>query len=72
MTSIVTITLKDGRSFSERTTTFMGTPDQPMTQEQLREKFLMLTREFGEANMAAMFDRLQTLQDQKSIEWIGV
>ena len=72
MTSVVTITLKDGRSFSERTTTFMGTPEQPMTQDQLREKFLMLTREFGEANMATMFDRLQNLQDQKSIEWIGV
>jgi 2-methylcitrate dehydratase PrpD len=71
MTSIVTISLKDGRSVSRRTTAFTGTPERPLGQEELREKFLMLTRQFGEADMARTFARLQNLENEKSVDWIG-
>ncbi len=71
MTSIVTIALKDGRSLSRRTTAFAGTPERPLGQEELREKFLMLTRQFGEAGMARAFARLQNLENEKTVDWIG-
>lgn len=71
MTSVVTIALKDGRSVSRRTTAFAGTPERPLGQEQLREKFLMLTRQFGESDMARAFARLQNLENEQTLDWIG-
>ena len=71
MTSLVTITLKDGRSFNQRTTAFAGTPERPLTVAQLKEKFLMLTHDFGEPGMTRAFNRLQNLESEKTLEWIG-
>ncbi len=71
MTSIVTIKLKDGREFSQRTTTFMGTPEMPMDVVGLKQKFLMLTKDFGTAHMTEIFNRLQALETQSDVQWIG-
>ena len=71
MTSVVTITLKDGRQHQIRTTAFSGTPEKPLSQADLRDKFLMLTRQFGEAGMARVFARLQDLENEKDLSWIG-
>jgi len=71
MTSLVTITLKDGRSFSKRTSYFTGTPESPMHPAELREKFTMLTQRYNGKAMTRMFDRLQNLESEKSLDWIG-
>jgi 2-methylcitrate dehydratase PrpD len=71
MTSIVTIKLKDGRNVSQRTTTFMGTPEMPMNEVALKEKFLMLTKDFGIAHMTDIFMLLQSLEKQPDVMWIG-
>jgi 2-methylcitrate dehydratase PrpD len=71
MTSVVAITLKDGRTVSRRTSAFMGTPERPLGQLELREKFLLLTRLFGETPMARVFARLQELETESSLDWIG-
>ncbi len=71
MTSVVTITLKDGRVLSQRTTAFMGTPENPMDQAALKQKFLMLTKDFGEEHMTQVFEKMQNLELQKNVEWLG-
>jgi hypothetical protein len=38
----------------------------------LREKFLMLTRHCTADDMGEMFDRLQDLEHEPNLDWIGV
>jgi len=71
LTSTVSITLKDGRTFTRRATAFKGTPERPFSQDELREKFLLLTRQYGEADMTRVFQRLQNLESEKSLDWVG-
>ena len=42
------------------------------TDDELREKFLMLTRHCSADEMGEMFDRLQNLEQQADLDWIGV
>ena len=51
---------------------FKGTPEQPLDRAELREKFLTLTRHCGADDMGRMFDRLQNLEDERDLDWIGV
>jgi 2-methylcitrate dehydratase PrpD len=71
LTTTVTIALKDGRTFTRRATDFIGTPERPLGQDELREKFLLLTKKFGETEMARVFRRLQNLELETSLDWIG-
>jgi len=71
MTSDLTITLKDGRSLNQRTTFFTGTPERPLDRAALEEKFLLLTRQLGEAKMRRNFARLQALEKEADLAWIG-
>ena len=71
ITTTVTITLKDGRSFTRRATDFMGTPERPLGRNELREKFLLTTGKFGEAQMSRVFDRLQNLEAETALDWVG-
>jgi 2-methylcitrate dehydratase PrpD len=68
----VAVTLKDGRALSRTVAGFKGTPEQPLTPAELRDKFLLLTQHCGERRMAAMFDRLQTLEAEPSLDWIAL
>jgi 2-methylcitrate dehydratase PrpD len=68
----VTVTLKDGRVLTRTVAGFKGTPEQPLTRAELREKFLLLTRPCGEPAMAAMFERLQNLESETALDWIAV
>jgi 2-methylcitrate dehydratase PrpD len=72
LAAVVTVTLKDGRVLTRSVTDFKGTPEQPLDQAELREKFLMLTRHCGADDMAEMFDRLQSLELESDLDWIGV
>ena len=67
--STVTITTKDGRELSRRVEAFMGTPARPFDRTAMREKFLMLTGQRPGAER--MLERLQNLEQEDSLEWLG-
>jgi 2-methylcitrate dehydratase PrpD len=72
LAATVTITLQDGRVLTRSVADFKGTPEQPLEQDELRDKFLMLTRHCAADDMDGMFDRLQDLENEPSLDWIGV
>jgi len=71
LTTTVTIALKDGRSFTRRATDFMGTPERPLGRAELREKFLLTAGGSHGGEMARVFDRLQSLESEKDLGWVG-
>jgi 2-methylcitrate dehydratase PrpD len=72
LTATVTVRLKDGREFSRKVTSFKGTPERPLAQPDLKEKFLMLTKRLDRAKTEALFDRLQNIENEKSLDWLSV
>ena len=62
--SRVTVYLKDGRELARECETFKGTPDQPLTREELRRKFMLLTADMGEAAAARLCDRLERIDTE--------
>ena len=71
LTSVVAVTLKDGRTFTKRVTEFSGTPARPLDRAGLQEKFMLLTKRFPRADMQRLFDRLQNLENEKTLDWIS-
>jgi 2-methylcitrate dehydratase PrpD len=69
--SIVTVQLKNGRSVSTSVEEFDGTPARPLDQSALRDKFMTLTRARYGATAAELFDRLQGLENEADLSWIG-
>jgi 2-methylcitrate dehydratase PrpD len=66
MGSTVAITLADGRRFERRAENGMLEPGE------LLDKFLRLTRgALGESGAMALFERLQRLQDEENLSWLG-
>ena len=72
LTSIVAVTLKDGRTLTRTVTDFRGTPGRPLDQAGMREKFLLLSKRFPRAAMERLFDRLQNLETERTLEWLHV
>jgi len=72
LASTVTVTLNDGRSLTRRVTDFSGTPARPLDRAGLREKFMLLTKHFPPADMSRLFDRLQNIETEKSLDWLTV
>ena len=72
LAAAITLTLQDGRVLSRSVTAFKGTPEQPLEQGELREKFLLLTRHCRVADMEEMFTRLADLENQRDLDWLGV
>jgi 2-methylcitrate dehydratase PrpD len=70
--STVTVTLKDGRALTRRVDSFKGTPEQPLDRGEMREKFLLLTRHCDGKAMERLFERLQNLEAERSLDWIKV
>jgi 2-methylcitrate dehydratase PrpD len=69
--SIVTIHLKDGRTLTREIEEFDGTPARPLDPAALRDKFTTLTRVRYGAEAAGSFERLQHLEDETDLDWIG-
>jgi 2-methylcitrate dehydratase PrpD len=67
--STVTVTTTDGREFTRCVEAFKGTPARPFERADMREKFLMLTKKHP--NAEKMFERLQRLEDEDSLDWLG-
>ena len=72
LASTVSVTLKDGRVLQRRVDSFKGTPEQPLGRDAMREKFLLLTRHCDGKAMARLFERLQSIEDEKSLDWVKV
>src|SRR6266704_3943153 len=70
--SRVTLTMRDGQMRSLEVTDFKGTPDNPLNAGELRDKVMLLTRDYNAAAMTAMFHRLQQIEDEASLDWICV
>jgi len=68
----VTIKLKDGREVTRTVTSFKGTPKRPLDRAELREKFLLLTQHLGRDRMSPLFDRLQAIEGEKTLDWLNV
>jgi 2-methylcitrate dehydratase PrpD len=65
----VTIVTRDGRTLSRRVEAFKGAPASPFERPDMREKFLMLTRRVADAER--MFERLQRLEEEDRLDWLG-
>ena len=67
MASTVTITLADGRRLQGHAENGILKPGE------LEDKFLRLTRRtLGEPGAAALFERLQRLENEADLSWLGV
>jgi 2-methylcitrate dehydratase PrpD len=69
--SIVSIQLKDGRSLTREVEEFNGTPAKPLNRNQLRDKFATLARARYGTQAVALFERLQSLESETDLGWIG-
>ena len=72
LASTVTVTLKDGRALTKRVDDFKGTPNSPLDRAEMREKFLLLTRHCDRAAMERLFERIQNLEDERTLDWMKV
>jgi 2-methylcitrate dehydratase PrpD len=69
--SIVTVQLKNGRLLSKEVEEFNGTPARPLDRAELKDKFMTLTRARYGAAAAELFERLQGLENEVELGWIG-
>jgi 2-methylcitrate dehydratase PrpD len=69
LASTVTVRLKDGRVVTRRVAEFKGSPANPLDDNELREKFMFLTRRHNAA--ASLFERLIDLEREHDLDWIG-
>jgi 2-methylcitrate dehydratase PrpD len=65
----VTVVMADGGEFTRRVEAFRGAPARPFERADMRDKFLMLTRRLPGAEK--VFDRLQRLEDEPNLDWLG-
>ena len=69
--SIVTVRFKNGRSIAREVEEFDGTPSRPTNRVKLRNKFMMLMGAPNTARAAELFERLQNLENDADIRWLG-
>ena len=69
--SIVTVLLKDGRSFRKEVEEFNGTPARPLNRTELKDKFMTLTRARYGAEAGDLFERLRNLENEAELGWVG-
>jgi hypothetical protein len=58
--------LKDGRTVSKRRDSYKGMPAEPLTSEDLKRKFMLLTGGVNDAASAARFARLEQMVTAKT------
>ena len=69
--SIVTIRLKDGTAITREVAEFDGTPARPLDRAGLRDKFMTLTHARCGATAAGLFARLEALEHEVDVAWVG-
>lgn len=68
--SATTVTKHDGTTLTAEVEDFKGTPDNPLSASELRDKALLLTRDHDATAMTALFDRLLNLEAEPTVGWI--
>lgn len=71
LTATVDVTLRNGRVVSRRVVDFMGTPAGPLDRAGLKEKFMLQTKRFPAAQMEQLFERLQRIENEPTLNWIA-
>jgi 2-methylcitrate dehydratase PrpD len=69
--SEVTVWLRDGRSMKKLVEEFGGTPARPLERAELKDKFITFTRNKYGAESGALFERLQSLENERDLRWLG-
>jgi 2-methylcitrate dehydratase PrpD len=72
ISSTVTVTLKDGRRLTKRVTEFLGTPSRPLSGDDLRQKFLLLTKKYPAKPMEEIFERIEHVEGESNLDWLRV
>jgi 2-methylcitrate dehydratase PrpD len=72
LASTVTVTLKDGRAATHRVADFKGTPESPLSPDEMRDKFMMITSHCDPKAMGRLFDRIQNIEREKTLDWLKV
>ena len=72
ISSTVTVTLKDGRVLTQHVTEFLGTPGRPLTGDNMREKFLLLTQKYPRKQMEQIYERVQNVEAEPNLDWLRV
>lgn len=70
ISSTVRITLNDGRHLTKRVTEFLGTPSRPLTGDNLRQKFLSLTKKYPVKQMEEIFQRIEHVETEANLDWL--
>jgi len=70
LASTVTVTLSNGQVLTRRIVDFKGTPERPFDTDELRAKFLLLTRRADAGKMQEMFTRLQNIEHERDLSWL--
>jgi 2-methylcitrate dehydratase PrpD len=68
----VEVELKDGRVLKKTVDDFKGTPESPLDRAGVRERFLLLTRHCRASDMERVLARLQNLENETSLDWLGI
>ena len=72
LTSLVAVKLKNGREVSRKVEEFLGTPARPFDRAGMKEKFMLNAKRFPAADMERMFDRLQNIENERTLDWLTV
>lgn len=64
------VTLRDGTAIERVVAEFPGTPAMPLTAEDLKRRFEVMTGRQDPARMRDLFERLVDIDNQKSVGWI--
>ncbi len=65
----VHVRLRDGTAFTRSCDSFPGTPEQPLTDDEFRDKFFLLVGD--KPNAAACFRRLIGLEREHDLDWLA-
>lgn len=68
--SATSVTRRDGTTLTAEVADFKGTPDNPLSASELRDKALLLTRDHDAVAMGDLFDRLLHLESEPTVGWI--
>jgi 2-methylcitrate dehydratase PrpD len=70
LTTTVSVTLKGGRTVTRRVTDFQGTPARPLNEAGMREKFMLMSKRFPRADMDRLYQRLQNIENERTLDWL--
>lgn len=70
--SIVTVTLKDGRKFAKRADSFKGMPTDPVSRDDMKDKFMRLTSDMEADWQDRVWNGLADLENIKDVNALGL